>query len=62
MIPELMVYGALFVAVCLVLCLLSESGTLEDWSEKRHVDRLADRSRNRKPSTRRACRWTGAKY
>lgn len=59
MIAELWGLGALFVAACLGLCLLAENGTLEDYSEKRHVNKLADRSRNRKPAKRRNSRWAG---
>lgn len=59
MIPELMAFGALCVGGGIVLCCLAESGRLEDYSEKRHVDKLADKSRARKAPGRRAdcSRW-----
>lgn len=60
MIPELWVLGALTVIGGIVLVWLSESGRLEDYSDRRRVNKLADRSRKRKPGIRRACRWAMA--
>ena len=59
MIPELMALAALCVGGVIVLCCLAEKGTLEDYSEKRHVDKLADRSRKHKPLASRQSRWAG---
>ena len=58
MIPELIRFAALCVGGVIVLCCLAERVTLEDYSEKRHVDKLADRSRKRKaPTARKVCRY-----
>ena len=57
MIPELTWFALLCVAVIIVLGCLAESGKLEDYSEKRHVDKLADKSRKQKTGIRRANRW-----
>lgn len=49
-----------FAAVALVL-LAAEPEGLAEYSERMHVNRLADESRKRKaPGTRRACRYTRA--
>ena len=61
MIPELTYLAVLVVLGGLALVWLAESGRLEDHSEKRHVNKLADKSRKRKaPTMRRACRWAVA--
>ncbi|MBR3105857.1 MAG: hypothetical protein IKH30_01585 [Clostridia bacterium] len=61
MISELIWFAVLFLLVCIALVWLAEKGTLEDYSEKRNVDKLADRSRGRKtPTARRACRYVSA--
>lgn len=61
MIPEMVWYGLLFVAVICLLMLLAESETLAEWSERRHVNWLADRSKKRKAATmRERCRYARA--
>ena len=61
MIPELTRFAILaFTAICALLP-LAESERLEDWRERRHVNRLADRSRGRKATTARSqCRYARA--
>lgn len=61
MIHELTRFAILaFVAIC-ALIPLAESETLEEWSERRHVNWLADRSKGRKAATVRAkCKYARA--
>ena len=51
MIPELVFLAALFMAVCVALILLADEERLEEISERRAVNRLADRSRRSKPQS-----------
>ena len=59
MIPELTYLAVLVVLGGLALVWLAESGKLEDYSEKRHVNKLADKSRKHKPMASRQSRWAG---
>lgn len=54
MIPELLQYTILGVLVILTLIPLSEDERLEERSERRHVNRLADRSRRGRTNKRRS--------
>ena len=52
-----------FIIGMILLWLGAESETLAEYSERRHVAWLADRSRRRKaPQARRACRYVQAGY
>lgn len=60
-IPELVFLGALFLLACVALILLADEERLEEISERRAVNALADQSRKRKaPGMRRACRYIKA--
>ena len=48
---ELLLYGALFLAVMLALIGMAETETMQEYAERLHVNRLADRSRKRKPQS-----------
>lgn len=61
MIPELTRFVILAALAICALLPLAESETLAEWSERRHVNKMADRSRRRKAPTMRAkCQWGGA--
>ena len=50
-----------FIIAMVLLWLAAEPETLADYSDRMHVNRLADRSRARKaPGTRRPCRYVEA--
>lgn len=52
-----------FIIGMILLVLASEPETLAEYSDRMHVNRLADRSRARKaPTARRRCRYTMAMY
>ena len=48
MIPELVFMGVLFLLACVALILLADEERLEEISERRAVNALADQSRKRK--------------
>ena len=50
-----------FIIAMVLLWLAAEPETLADYSDRMHVNRLADRSRARKaPGARQRCRYVGA--
>ena len=51
MIPELLAFAILFVFVSSLACCLAEREGLLEYSERRAVNRLADRSRRSKPQS-----------
>ena len=62
-IPELIAFAALVMVCCVVLIFLSEPETLEEYSERQHVNRLADESKKRKaPGMRKPCRYARAMW
>ena len=60
-IPELVFLAVVFVLAVVALLLLSEDERLEDLSERRRINALADQSRKRKaPGMRPRCRYIKA--
>ena len=51
MIPEFVAFAILFVFISSLACWLAESETLQDYSERQNVNKLADRSRRSKPQS-----------
>lgn len=52
-----------FIIAMVLLWLAAEPETLADYSDRMHVNRLADRSRSRKaPAVRKRCRYSMAMY
>ena len=52
-----------FIIAVILLWLAAEPETLADYSDRMHVNRLADRSRARKaPGARQRCRYAVAMY
>lgn len=51
MIHELTWFTLLFMAVILIVWVLAENETLRDFSERRAINKLADKSRRAKPQT-----------
>ena len=50
-----------FIIGVILLVLAAEPESLADYSDRMHINRLADRSRTRKaPTVRRACRYVRA--
>ena len=46
---EIGLCGLLFLAVMLAVIALAESETMREYSERRHINYLADKSRRKKP-------------
>ena len=50
---EISLFGLLFLAVMLALIGMAESETMREYSERRHIKWLADKSRKKKAQTMR---------
>ena len=61
MIPELAWLAALFLVCAILMLFMREKATLADYSERAHVNRLADQSKKRSaPGMRPRCRYIQA--
>ena len=52
---ELVIIGVII--ACTILLTFAEDGKFDEWQERRHIDRLADRSHSQKGKKKRCSQW-----